>query len=113
MTHDGPVAGGLFDRFDAVGFDGNAVAENVGMSSSDSVSAMMTLWMNSPGHKANILGPYKYFGSARVQGTDGLYYFTQEFGSTWTNQEACMSNARYLRSAGDQQLEEVGANKGK
>jgi uncharacterized protein YkwD len=36
-------------------------------------------FMNSAGHKANILGPYRYIGTAWVTGSDGAGYVSVEF----------------------------------
>lgn len=50
-----------------------------------SAQATMNNWMNSPGHRANILNPnYRYIGvgvvyGERNGGTDGWVYFTQDF----------------------------------
>lgn len=43
------------------------VAENVFMGSSSGVFAVRT-WINSPGHRANMLGPYRRVGIARTGG---------------------------------------------
>lgn len=47
VTHSGPLP--LFDRFTSVGFNAQAVAENVAGTSSSSVANVMNLWLNSPG----------------------------------------------------------------
>lgn len=38
-----------------------------------------TLFMNSPEHRANILGPYRYVATAWVLGSDGCGYIAVEF----------------------------------
>ena len=41
---------------------------------------MMTMWMNSPGHKANILNPsYTGIGIAAVTDSTGRWYGVQDF----------------------------------
>ena len=40
---------------------------------------MMTMWMNSPGHRANILGSYTHIGVGASQTNDGRVYGTQDF----------------------------------
>ena len=47
MTHESPTP--LFDRFTQVGFNAQAVAENVAMMSSFSIEGVMRLWIGSPG----------------------------------------------------------------
>jgi uncharacterized protein YkwD len=37
--------------------------------------------MGSAGHKDNILGPYRYIGTAWVTGADGAGYLSVEFAS--------------------------------
>jgi uncharacterized protein YkwD len=45
-----------------------------------SPEAAMTWWMNSPGHRANILDArLTYVGVGARQGTDGKWYFSQSF----------------------------------
>jgi uncharacterized protein YkwD len=42
-------------------------------------SVAMTGFMNSPGHKANIMGAYRFIGTAWVMGADGAGYVSVEF----------------------------------
>ncbi|KAJ1911517.1 hypothetical protein IWQ60_010096 [Tieghemiomyces parasiticus] len=73
MTHDDD-AGGVGDRVHQNGFDWSTVAENVAEGYPDEDRAMIG-WMNSPGHRANILDPnYTHFGAARKED-----YWTQVF----------------------------------
>jgi uncharacterized protein YkwD len=45
-----------------------------------SADAMMTMWMNSPGHRANILnGAYTHIGIGAVQSASGRWYGVQDF----------------------------------
>jgi uncharacterized protein YkwD len=54
--------------------------ENVGMTSPGiDDNRIFQGFMNSPGHKANILGSYRYIGTAWVQGGDGAGYVSVEF----------------------------------
>lgn len=42
--------------------------------------AMMTMWMNSPGHRANILNPaYTHIGIGAVKTAGGRWYGVQDF----------------------------------
>ncbi|HVL12119.1 MAG TPA: CAP domain-containing protein [Gemmata sp.] len=46
-----------------------------------SARAVMTAWMESPGHRANILSnSFSEIGVSVVRGSDGILYFTQNFG---------------------------------
>ena len=42
--------------------------------------AVNNLYMNSPEHKANILGPYRYVGTAWTVAPNGWGYEVEEFG---------------------------------
>lgn len=56
-----------------------AVAENIAMGQSSSNEAVRD-WMNSPGHRANILsGQYTRIGVAAYRGYDGQVYWCQQF----------------------------------
>ena len=72
------------DRLAAAGYDdwnfSYAWGENIayGYASAQSV---MNGWMNSPGHRANILSPnFAEIGVSKVVGADGIPYYTQVFG---------------------------------
>lgn len=89
MTHDDPDP--LMNRFTNQGFSAVAVAENVADTGDTNVAAVMTAWMNSPGHKANILGDYTHFGSAYAMGSNNRYYWTQHFAKAGSpGSEPCM-----------------------
>lgn len=60
------------------GSDG--VAENIAWGQSDSSEALGD-WMNSSGHRANILGGYSHMGAAWARGSDGRLYWVQQFSS--------------------------------
>lgn len=45
-----------------------------------SADAMMRMWMNSPGHRANILNPrYTHLGTGAARTSSGRWYGTQQF----------------------------------
>lgn len=64
------------------------VGENVGMFQSGGPSYSMgyldgtlnSAFMASPHHRANILGPYRYVGTAWAQGRSGQWFIAVEFG---------------------------------
>ena len=55
-----------------------AFAENVayGVNTAEEV---VTLWKNSPGHRRNMLGKYKYTGIGVAKSSDGQIYYTEIF----------------------------------
>lgn len=59
---------------------GRQAGENVGYwSAGVNDTQINTLFMNSPEHRANILGPYHYVATAWVIGSDGRGYIAVEF----------------------------------
>ena len=54
------------------------VAENIAMGQENSKEAVRS-WMNSPGHRANILGPYRWIGAAAYRATSGVIYWCLQF----------------------------------
>ena len=78
MSHTGSNGSSPDDRIKAAGYDWNSYGENVayGYSTPESV---MKGWMDSPGHKRNILDcSYKEIGVGLAQPGD---YWTQDFGT--------------------------------
>ncbi len=75
MSHTGTDGSSPSQRVTAAGYVWQATGENIA-SGFTSLDAVMTAWMNSPGHRANILGStYTQMGAARVGN-----YWTQVFG---------------------------------
>ena len=79
MTHtgwDGSTAG---QRLTANGYGWSTWGENVAAGQT-SVSAVMQAWMNSSGHRANILSSaFNEIGAAAVRGSNGVLYWTLDF----------------------------------
>ncbi|PSK93044.1 CAP domain-containing protein [Taibaiella chishuiensis] len=57
---------------------GSAFAENVAYGHLDA-EAVVNLWINSPGHRKNLLGDYTHIGIGIAEARDGSLYFTQIF----------------------------------
>jgi len=55
-----------------------AVGENIACNFSTAQS-VVTAWINSPAHKANMEGNYTHFGIAVKTNTEGKMYFTNMF----------------------------------
>merc|ERR1712174_170909 len=69
------------------GFQWNSAAENVAYGQL-TVQDVMTAWMNSAGHRANILSSSsKYFGLGLTYSANNVPYWTQKFGNS--NSESC------------------------
>jgi uncharacterized protein YkwD len=82
MDHTGTDGTSMNERVTQVGYDWSSVAENVAAGQVD-VDAVMEAWMNSPGHRENILGDYTMLGCAYAYNADTTYqhYWTQDFGT--------------------------------
>ncbi len=65
----------------AAGYTGwRSLAENVAAGQT-STGQVMTSWMGSSGHRANILGSYTHVGFGLAAGAGGVNYWTQSFGT--------------------------------
>jgi len=81
MSHTGSNGSTMTQRDNAAGYLGwNALAENVA-AGYRSVGAVMDGWMNSSGHRANLLSTnYVHVGLGRAASAGGQLYWTQDFG---------------------------------
>lgn len=81
FSHTGSNGSSPFDRMSAAGFSYSYAAENIyaGSGSNNSASAAVSGWMNSAGHRENILNPvYTYAGVGYWCNPNSTYsaYFT-------------------------------------
>lgn len=82
FSHNSPTGSTMAMRVNAVGYVYSTIGENIAAGGS-TASATMTQWMNSPGHKANILSPkFRELGVGYAP-SNGQYrhYWTQVFGT--------------------------------
>ena len=56
------------------------VGENIA-EGQKTVDQAMDSWMNSPGHRANILADFSEMGAARTEDDDGNNYWCVDFGT--------------------------------
>lgn len=76
FAHESPTYGSPFEMMKSFGISYNAAGENIAMGYT-SPQAVVDAWMNSPGHRANILGAsFTQIGVGYVK--DG-HYWTQMF----------------------------------
>ena len=82
FAHKNPDGQSSSDRMTAAGINWTQTAENIA-AGYKSPEAVVEGWMNSPGHKANILGPCKEMGVGLAISQDSSdlyqYYWTQNF----------------------------------
>ncbi len=81
MTHVGLFGSDTRIRVERAGYLGwTNLGENIA-AGYDSEAAVLTAWMNSAGHRANILNPvFTHMGSGYFSATNGTRYWTQDFG---------------------------------
>jgi uncharacterized protein YkwD len=88
FEHASPEGEEVWNRAKLQGYDYSTVGENIAVGQR-SIAEVMDGWMNSPGHRENILNPdYTHLGYGRATGTyegdAGYIYWTQNFGAGGT-----------------------------
>jgi uncharacterized protein YkwD len=78
LSHTGSDGSSLVERLARVGFSWRAAGENVA-SGQTSAASVVSAWMNSAGHRANILSGNTRIGVGFAVGIDGHTYWTQVF----------------------------------
>ncbi|WP_161787034.1 S-layer homology domain-containing protein [Planococcus sp. CAU13] len=79
FSHQSPTYGSPFDMLNTLGISYRAAGENIAYGQRDAQS-VMTGWMNSDGHRKNILSTnYTHIGIGTVKGGSGGIYHTQLF----------------------------------
>ena len=79
FDHTSPTYGSPFDMMKQFGITYRAAGENIAMGQT-SPQQVMQDWMNSPGHRANILNSsFTKIGVGIAQNSNGQYYWTQQF----------------------------------
>lgn len=82
LGHEGSDGREVQHRAEALGYDWLRIAENVA-SGQPTVADVMGSWMDSPGHRRNILAPdTRHMGAAARAAPGGRMYWTQVFGAT-------------------------------
>ena len=79
FDHTSPTYGSPFDMMKQFGISYQSAGENIAMGQT-SPEQVMTGWMNSEGHRANILNSsFTKIGIGIAQNSNGQYYWTQQF----------------------------------
>lgn len=79
FSHTSPTYGSPFDLMKQYGVSYHAAGENIAMGQT-SPAQVMDGWMNSAGHRANILNSsFTKIGVGVAQNASGQYYWTQHF----------------------------------
>ncbi|MFD3937203.1 CAP domain-containing protein [Streptomyces sp. NPDC058611] len=80
MSHTGPDGSTMTSRVEAAGYKWSRLGENIARGQADAASVMNS-WMNSSGHRANILNcDFREIGIGVHKG-DGGPWWTQNFGT--------------------------------
>ncbi|HOA97566.1 SafA/ExsA family spore coat assembly protein [Acetivibrio saccincola] len=79
FSHTSPTYGSPFRMLESFGISFSAAGENIAMGLR-TPSEVMRAWMESPGHRANILNPsYNEIGVGLAKSSRGVCYWTQMF----------------------------------
>lgn len=79
FSHTSPTYGSPFNMMESFGLRFSAAGENIAYGQR-SAQEVVTAWMNSPGHRANILSAaYTQTGVGAAKKSDGTLYWTQMF----------------------------------
>lgn len=79
FSHTSPTYGSPFKMMEAFGLRYSTAGENIAKGQR-TAQAVMTAWMNSPGHRSNILSPtYTQIGVGYATNKSGVPYWTQMF----------------------------------
>lgn len=79
FAHQSPTYGSPFDMMESFGLRFASAGENIAMGQR-TPKEVMTSWMNSPGHRGNILSTaYTEIGVGMAKDKNGRYYWTQMF----------------------------------
>ena len=78
FAHESPLPGKTTFRDRAARFSVEAAGENIFVGSTEGKDAVEA-WMNSDGHRANILGSHSRIGVALARSADGTVYWCQQF----------------------------------
>ena len=84
FAHEGLNGSTIGTRASAAGYNYRVVGENIAVGY-NSIDEVMTGWINSPGHCANMMNAsFKEYGMACASNPNSTYktYWTQEFGAT-------------------------------
>jgi uncharacterized protein YkwD len=79
LEHTGIDGSTVADRAKRRGYAYVRVGENIAKGQK-SVERVMTTWMNSPGHRANILADFTEMGAAQAEDDNGDLYWCVNFG---------------------------------
>ncbi|OGI72056.1 hypothetical protein A3J61_01625 [Candidatus Nomurabacteria bacterium RIFCSPHIGHO2_02_FULL_38_15] len=108
FEHESPSGVDISDLAKKFNYEYITIGENLAMGNFESDQTLVDAWMNSPGHRANILNPkYTQIGVGLVTGTwDGIHvwYAVQHFGKPLSS---CPTINKNLKSVVDKNQIEI------
>jgi uncharacterized protein YkwD len=112
FAHDSPSGVGVEELAARVGYDYLLVGENLALGNFTSSAEIVQAWMDSPGHRANLLkSQYSHIGIAVVEGMfegDRVWIAVQEFGLP---RAVCPEPAEKLKATISSELAKLAALK--
>lgn len=92
MSHEGSDGSTPSQRIERQKYYGRRTGENVA-EGQELVEEVMTAWMNSPHHRANILGDFSEIGVGLSLDKDGTPYWCVTFGLAWPKLDPARASA--------------------
>ena len=80
LDHTGSDKSTVAERVKRTGYAYVVVGENIA-DGQKTVEDVMATWMESPGHRENILADFTEMGAARAKDDDGVYYWCVDLGT--------------------------------
>lgn len=96
MAHEGSDGSTPSQRAERIGYRYVNTGENVAYGQ-ETVDSVMRSWMNSPGHRKNILGDFSEIGAARVLDEEERPYWSVSFGTPLPQYEPAEAATEVVR----------------
>jgi uncharacterized protein YkwD len=113
FAHDSPSGAGPAELAKQVGYDYLEIGENLAMGNFENDKAVVDAWMNSLGHRANILNSkYKEIGVAVLKGLyqwKEVWVAVQEFGRPVSDCPPVDENLKSAIDSGKSEIEQLSA----
>ncbi|MFO0907809.1 MAG: CAP domain-containing protein [Isosphaeraceae bacterium] len=95
MSHEGGDGSTAAQRVEKAGYFYRKTGENVARGQTTS-SGVMRAWLDSPPHKANILGEFEEIGIGVARSSEQQPYWCVEFGTPWPTIDVTRSRSEFL-----------------
>ncbi len=113
FAHNSPAGAGPAELAEQAGYDYLEIGENLAMGNFENDKAVVDAWMNSSGHRANILNSkYKEIGAAALKGVyqgREVWVAVQEFGRPVSDCPQVDKNLKSAIDSGKSEIEQLSA----